>query len=132
MMEVHYYDPYDFTLNEGSSVTQWGETADDSKTAGWGDESYADDQFNKMKTNFVDNGIAVIVGEYGALYRNPESEPYREYYNEYITKSIVDHGLVPFYWDNGYTGNRGFGIFNRTTGEQVYPNIINAIVNALK
>ncbi len=132
MMEVHYYDPYDFALNTNSNVTQWGENADASKTAGWGDESYADDQFNKMKTNFVDQGVAVILGEYGAIYRSGESEPYREYYNEYITKSIINHSIVPFYWDNGGTGNHGFGIFNRATGDQVYPNIIKAIVSAVE
>ncbi|MFC2138725.1 cellulase family glycosylhydrolase [Bacteroidota bacterium] len=132
MMEVHYYDPYDFALNENSNVTQWGENADASETAGWGNEDHADEQFNKMKTKFIDNGVAVILGEYGAIYRSEESEPYREYFNEYITKSIIDHGLVPFYWDNGYTGNRGFGIFNRETGEQVYPNIINAIASAVE
>ena len=47
-----------------------------------------------------------------------------EYYHEYITKSAVEHGLVPVYWDNGYTETRGFGLFNRSTGEQVFPNII--------
>jgi hypothetical protein len=38
--------------------------------------------------------------------------------------------LVPFYWDNGYTGNHGFGLFNRSTGAQGYPDIIKAIMVA--
>ena len=29
MMEVHYYDPFDFTLNEKSKVWQWGSIAKD-------------------------------------------------------------------------------------------------------
>ena len=131
MMEVHYYDPYNFTLNENSNITQWGANAEESKTAGWGNENYADNQFDKMKTHFIDKGVAVILGEYGAIYRSEESEPYRKYFNEYITKSMMQNGLVPFYWDNGYTGNYGFGLFNRSTGEQVYPDIVNAIVSAV-
>lgn len=43
---------------------------------------------------------------------------------EYITKSAIDHGLIPFYWDSGYTGDKGSGIFNRSTGAQAYPDII--------
>ncbi|MBN1117388.1 MAG: cellulase family glycosylhydrolase [Bacteroidales bacterium] len=132
-MEVHYYDPYNFTLNEKSNVTQWGEDAEDpSKTDDWGNESYADGQFQKMKTKFIDKGIAVIVGEYGAIYRNDKDghEAYRVTYNEYITQSIVNHGLIPFYWDNGYTGLNGFGLFNRSTGEQAFPELIRAITKA--
>ncbi|MBN1952659.1 MAG: cellulase family glycosylhydrolase [Bacteroidales bacterium] len=133
MMEVHYYDPYNFALNENSGITQWGEIATDpSKTDSWGNEDYADGQFQKMKTNFIDKGIAVIVGEYGAISRLDVEghETFRVYFNEYITQSMVDHECVPFYWDNGYPTNHAFGLFNRTTGAQVYPELINAIVKA--
>ena len=44
---------------------------------------------------------------------------------------MVDHECVPFYWDNGYAGNHGFAVFNRNTGEQVYPELIEAMVSAL-
>jgi endoglucanase len=133
MMEVHYYDPYNFTLNENSTITQWGKDATDpSLTETWANEAYADTQFQKMKSNFIDKGYAVILGEYGAISRTdvPQHAEYRRYYIEYITQSLVGHGLVPFYWDNGYTGNRGFGIFNRTTGEQTDPDIVKAITGA--
>jgi endoglucanase len=133
MMEVHYYDPYNFTLNENSTITQWGKDATDpSLTETWANEAYADTQFQKMKSNFIDKGYAVILGEYGAISRTdvPQHAEYRRYYIEYITQSLVGHGLVPFYWDNGYTGNRGFGIFNRTTGEQTEPDIVKAITGA--
>jgi len=133
MMEVHYYDPYDFTINESSTKWQWGEIATDpSLTAGWGNEDWADGQFQKMKTNFVDKGIPVILGEYGTISRSDYTghEVYRTYYTEYITQSIIDHGLVPFIWDNGYTGLHGMGLFNRSTGEQVYPDIVEAVTSA--
>jgi endoglucanase len=130
MMEVHYYDPYNFALNEKSKISQWGKIAKDtSKTDKWGDESYADNQFLKMKTSFTDKNIPVIIGEYGAISRKDieDFEIYREYYISYITGSIINHGHVPFYWDNGYTGNHAFGLFKRETGEKAYPGLIKAI-----
>ncbi|MEI8631953.1 hypothetical protein P4S72_07365 [Vibrio sp. PP-XX7] len=37
------------------------------KTESWANESYVDTQFQKMKSNFVDKGAGVILGEYGAI-----------------------------------------------------------------
>lgn len=133
MMEVHYYDPYNFTLNESSNITQWGAIATDpNKTETWANESYVNSQFQKMKTNFIDKGIGVILGEYGVVSRPNVSNHslYRIYWNEYITEAAKNKGLVPVYWDNGYSGNFGFALFNRTTGAQLEPSLINAIINA--
>jgi endoglucanase len=136
MVEVHYYDPYNFTLNENTTITQWGKNATDPvKTETWANEVYADAQFQKMKTKFIDKGYAVILGEYAAMARlnlgntvaNGEYAGYRKYYMEYITRSAVGHGLIPFYWDSGYTGDKGSGIFDRSTGVAVYPDIVKAI-----
>jgi endoglucanase len=138
MVEVHYYDPYNFTINSGSTITQWGKNATNpAKTETWANESYVDAQFQKMKTKFIDLGYAVILGEYGAMARlnlgspelNAEHAGYRRYYMEYITRSLERHGLVPFYWDNGYTGDNSFGLFNRSTGAKVYPDIVKAIID---
>jgi endoglucanase len=140
MVEVHYYDPYNFALNSGSTITQWGSYSTvPGSTETWANESYADGQFQKMKTKFIDNGYAVIVGEYGVIARlnlgstalNAEFARYRRYYMEYITRSIDRHGLVPFYWDNGYTGNNNMGLFNRENGARAYPDILNDIVDTL-
>jgi hypothetical protein len=74
-----------------------------------------------MKTNFIDKGYAVILGEYGAMSRlnlgarrSTRTCQYRRYYINYITYALVQYGLVPFYWDNGYTGDHGMGIFTRS------------------
>jgi endoglucanase len=139
MVEVHYYDPYNFTLNTGSGyTTQWGNNAT-IKTDTWANESYADNQFLKMDTTFINHGYAVILGEYGVVARlnlgsdslNAVCAGYRLYYMQYITHSMFTHGLVPLYWDNGYTGNNGMGIFNRSTGAQAYRDIIRAIIGAV-
>ncbi|SFA99166.1 cellulase family glycosylhydrolase [Algoriphagus aquimarinus] len=132
MVEVHYYDPYEFSLKEDEVITQWGEHATDpSKTASWGGESYADGQFQQVKTKFVDNGIPVLLGEYAATDKKAEdNDTYRKYYLKHLSKSAKEHGLVPFYWDNGFGGDYGSALFNRSSGVQLYPDLIEAIISA--
>lgn len=128
MMEVHYYDPYDFTLNENSDVYEWGEDAENSQE--WANEAYVDEQFNRMKTNFIEKGIGVILGEYGAMARLDveDHSAYRKAYVEYVTDAALEYGLVPFYWDNGFTGDHGFALFDRDNGAVEFPEILEAIV----
>jgi endoglucanase len=140
MVEVHYYDPYNFTLNtDNDNIIQWGKYATNpARTETWANESYADNQFMKMRLHFIDKGYAVILGEYGATSRlnlgseelNAEHAWYRKYYTGYITASIISRGLAPFYWDNGYTGNHASGLFTRSTGALAYPDILEAIMTA--
>jgi len=135
MMEVHYYDPYNFTLDTDSRIWQWGSIATDaSATETWADEPWTDAQFEKMKTAFIDKGVPVLLGEYAASLRTEydAAGTYRRYWNGYITKSAYQHGLVPVYWDNGYTTNHQSGLFDRATGAQAFPDVIAAIVNAAK
>ena len=131
MMEVHDYDPYNFTLNEKSPIWQWGAIATDPKaTETWANEAYIDAQFQKMKTTFIDKGVGVILGEYSAMMKAeyPGQERYRAYWDLYVTKSAYQHGLVPFYWDSGATGNHAAGLFNRKTTAQPYPDLVDGIV----
>lgn len=135
LLEVHYYDPYNFALNTESQITQWGSLATDSNaTETWADEAWLDSQFERMKTNFVDRGIGVIVGEFGVISRPSVTghEAHRVYYNQYLAESAIAHSLVPVYWDNGYSGEHGMALFDRSNGEQLYPDIVSAIVNAAK
>jgi endoglucanase len=91
-----------------------------------------------MKSKFIDKGIPVFLGEYGAVIRTnlktglQEHIDARNYYLKYVTQSAIDKGLVPCYWDNGHTGNNGFGLFNRSTGAQAYPDAIKAIKSITK
>jgi endoglucanase len=135
MMEVHYYDPYNFTLNESSNIWQWGAGATNAaNTETWANEAFVDAQMQKMKSRFVDNGVPVILGEFGAISRTdiPGAESFRVTWDQYITKAAYSRGMVPIYWDNGPTSNHTMGVFNRSTGQQVYPTVISTIVNAAK
>jgi endoglucanase len=137
MVEVHYYDPYNFTINTGSgSTNQWGNNAA-IKTDTWANEVYADGQFKSMKTKFIDKGYGVLLGEYGVVARlnlgsaelNASQAAYRRYYTQYITRSMERYGVVPFWWDAGSTTNNGMGLFNRSTGAQAYPEIVRSIID---
>lgn len=135
MVEVHYYDPYNFTLNEQSNIWQWGANATNpSATETWANEPYVDAQFQKMKSLFIDEGVPVILGEFGVISRTniPDAEQYRTYWNQYVTRAAYSRGVVPVYWDNGVSANHGMGLFDRATGAQVYPQLVNTIVNASK
>jgi len=131
MVEVHFYDPYDFTLNEKSRIWQWGAIATDpAATESWADQAYVDAQFAKMKTRFVDRGVAVILGEYGAILRTEIEghERYRVYWDTYITRSACRHAMVPVYWDNGFISNHATGLFDRKTGAEAFPYLVDGIV----
>ena len=137
MVEVHYYDPYNFTLNDANdTIWQWGNIATSgANTETWANESYVDAQMNKMKSRFIDTlGMGVLMGEYGAISRTSvdSAQKYRSYWDQYITRAAYTRGIVPVYWDNGYTGNHTMGLFNRSTGTQAHAGVISTIVNAAK
>ena len=116
LVAVHYYDPYNYTLN--ATVSEWGHTGSD--TDGWGDEDYLVGQMAKMKTNFIDKGIPAYIGEMGCVRRGTTSgEAFRQYYLEYLCKACRDYNMAPFYWDNGYsgTGTEASALINHSTGE---------------
>jgi endoglucanase len=137
MAEVHFYDPWDFCGDATSDKFLWGaEFSSSPNVSNWAQEAWVYEAFGMMKTKFVDNGIPVILGEYGAILRadlqGPAQQNHieaRNHYLNYVTQAAKDNGLVPFYWDNGYTGNNAFGLFNRANGEKVHNDAITAITS---
>ncbi|HLO97751.1 MAG TPA: cellulase family glycosylhydrolase, partial [Fimbriimonas sp.] len=131
MMEVHFYSPYNFTLNEKSDIWQWGAKATDKKaTDTWGNEDHVDAQFKKMKVNFIAKGVPVLLGEYGTGRKPkfPGMDKYRALWTEYVTKSAIKHGMVPMYWDTGTAD----GVINRSTGAKQNTNLLNALMKGAK
>jgi len=144
MVEIHYYTPWNFCGLEkdeswGDMFYFWGEgfhsETNTSRNADWGEEDDLKSYFQKMKTKFVDNGIPVILGEYGAIKRLSLTESdlelhiaSREYYYEYVTDAAFHYGMIPVYWDNGYYGNNGFALFDRNDGSVVDRGALDALV----
>lgn len=104
MMEVHFYDPYNYALDESNPTMYWGEPYAAFGIDNWGQEDHVDTSFASIKSSFVDKGIPVIIGEFGANRHSMTDENIinsRAYYLEYVVRSAKNNGLVPFYWDNG-------------------------------
>jgi len=123
--EIHYYSPWNFCgLNEDASWGKmfyfWGEPnhvegAGD-RNASWGEEDFVLTQMAKMKRKFVDQGIPVILGEYGVITRDlskyeeswqQKHDESRAYFYKTVTREAKNNGLIPFCWDNS--------IFNRNS-----------------
>lgn len=127
ILSVHFYDPYLFTL-QGKTHT-WGNASPGKDD--WGQENYVVEQFDKLKTTFVDQGVPVLLGEYGATYQADFAD-YQRYYVEYVTKAATDRGILPVYWDNGGrgSGSDNFGLIDRQSGEVLHPELLKAMLRA--
>jgi endoglucanase len=110
---IHFYDPYDFSGSATQNV--WGNRA---HMLGWANESHVRSTFNSVRDRFINNGIPVILGEYGAVHQGGNAFRFRKYYMEYVTKYAYDCGIISFYWDNGGfgEGSEKFGLLYREDG----------------
>lgn len=138
MIEIHYYTPYQFCIM--SSDASWGKvfyywgkdfhsTTDVTRNSTWGEETELDRLFGLMKTKFVDKGIPVIIGEFGAYKRklSPPSDQALHnksvvYFNKYVVKSAVSKGIIPYYWDTPG------GLFDRSSGKVNDEDLLNAMM----
>lgn len=131
MISVHYYSPWEFCGQEDNVVTQWGNNANSSKIATWGDEAYLTAQFKSMYDKFGSQGYPTVIGEYGSIDKSAgdsANPTYRAYFAKRVCETAKQYGCVPVIWDNGYNGNYGFGLFDRSTGAITQAGIINAIM----
>lgn len=104
MVSVHFYDPYNFTLNTGAGSTTKC-TPEELAAIGT--------QFAKLNTKFVKEGVPVVVGEFSAA--NKGNIPEITEYISTVVKEAQDNGLAYAYWDNGSTGENGTALWNRHT-----------------
>ena len=145
MVEVHFYDPYQFTdLGEdkdwGKYYLYWGKNnkggdADRTADAKY-NEDYVEAQMKKMKTNFFDKGYPVLIGEFGANQRMAigkdavHDASVKDYYKAVVT-SAINNGCVPVAWDTN-AGLPSMTIFNRASTTVSNANILESIQEAVK
>lgn len=137
MAEVHFYDPYIFTLMDKDA--DWGKVAlywkghapadDQGRTVNtiWYDNKNVDayqhitNLVMKMKKKFVDKGYPVVIGEYGAnrkdasLYGGNQKlhdESMMAWYS-YVTAEMLKAGLIPYVWDINVQPLPHMTLFNR-------------------
>ncbi len=97
-VSVHYYTPATFCIltedaDWGKAQTEWGSDADVAEL-----NKYMD----MLKTEFVDKGIPVIIGEYGVGVENKT----RENINRFVTavcEAVYTRDMCPVLWST--TGN---------------------------
>lgn len=134
MISVHYYDPFNFTIDENKTAkTQWGKYAVKNYD-NWGQEDYVDSQMALLNEKFVSQGYPVVIGEFGAQDKTEKFADYNEfrrYWAEYLIKAAKKNGVVCVYWDNGYNGNKGFGIINRFDYTITQPDLIVGMMRAI-
>ena len=134
MISVHYYDPFNFTIDENKTAkTQWGKYAVKNYD-NWGQEDYVDSQMALLNEKFVSQGYPVVIGEFGAQDKTEKFADYNEfrrYWAEYLIKAAKKNGVVCVYWDNGYNGNKGFGIIDRNSLEITQPDLIAGMMRAI-
>lgn len=145
MVEVHFYDPYQFTdLSEdkdwGKYYLYWGKNnkggdADRTADAKY-NEDYVEAQMEKMKTHFFDKGYPVLIGEFGANQRLAigkdalHDASVKDYYKAVVT-SAINNGCVPVAWDTN-SGLPCMTIFNRANTTVSNSNILESIQEAVK
>ncbi len=136
MVEIHYYTPWNFCgltsdASWGKMFYFWGKdyhsTTNPGRNATWGEESTVESYFQLMKAKFVDKGIPMILGEYGAIKRTSLTGDdltlhiaSREYWFQYVTNAALRYRMIPYCWDNG--------IFNRNNGAVVDQGTLDAIM----
>lgn len=126
MVEVHFYSPWQFCgLEEdaswGSMWYFWG-SANHVSGGSWStrnasssnEENFVKTQFQKMKTQFADKGIPVILGEYGCQWRNVNNSSAQKkhdasvkLFHKTVNQQAIENGLIPFVWDINVQNQNG-------------------------
>lgn len=118
IVSVHAYSPYNFALNKNG-------------TDKWNNDTYDIDKLmSDLKSLYIDKGIPVIIGEFGAM--NKENEDERATWATYYLNAAKEIRVPCVWWDNGAFSGDGelFGLFDRYTGEVKYPVLLEAMMQA--
>lgn len=122
ILEFHNYT-WNYSTETSDACYFWGK--DYSSYSPWykDGENNMDAVFGKVKTTFLDKGVAVIMGEFGCVQHNKSSDETkcdesRAYYLKYVVSKAKSYGIPGFYWDNNcFTSKDGenFGLLDRKT-----------------
>jgi len=122
MVSVHYYTPSTFTILEEDA--DWGKVQPT-----WGTEreiEYLLNDFKKIKTRFVDNGIPIVIGEYGTVTKNKDIESVHKFLRT-VAKTSLNSGMCPFLWDNGEHFNRKTLVFRDEAIGDIYKELSSSL-----
>ncbi len=123
IISVHSYSPYDFCLSSNQQEFDLNNPTD---------TGAIDAVFTAIKSEFLDHGIPVVIGETGTT--GKANEQARVNWVTYMATKAAEYGTPIVLWDNGSpgTGGENHCYFNRSTGELISVDFVNAMMQALK
>ena len=141
MVEVHYYDPGQFCGTYDASGDKayyyWGaDNHGPDHNPTYGEETYLNSQFAKLKTTYTSKGYPVIIGEYAALQRTitagdqTKHDASVKHYYKYLNAQAIRNGIVPFAWDTNDTSGLGKESGSTTIIDRAKVSVIGS--NAMK
>ena len=118
VISLHTYYPTNFGLS--TTPYAWGSASD----------------YTSMKNSIAQQirvwlpTQVVFIGEWGSM--NAQAASNRVAHAKAYAQDTTTGGLVPIWWDNGGSGTQSFGLFNRSTGAVIQPDVVNAIMAGVK
>ena len=135
-VEFHFYQPWSYAgyPNTGDRYDYWGDAYKDAGKIPAENEKTMTDFFDKAVTTWSNQGLGIVIGEWGVTNRNT-SNPDKvhenmSYYCNFLTKEAHERGFSTFVWDNNKFnyGPENYGIFDRRNSMTVNaPWILNGI-----
>ena len=122
IISTHSYSPYSFCLSADQQTFDLNNSSD---------TGAIDTVFQSIKTEFLDHGIPVVIGETSATGKTNNQA--RVNWATYMATKAAEHGVPIVLWDNGAPGTGGSEnhcYINRRTGEMADPDFINAMMKA--
>ena len=118
IVSIHAYTPYDFALNTDG-------------TSNFTDYYSVDSLFQTLNSKFISKGIPVVIGEFGAVNKNNDSQ--RQTWAGYYISKASQYGIPCVWWDNGLVSGSGelFGLLNRSNCQMYYQGIVDSMMNSL-
>lgn len=118
ILSVHAYSPYNFAMEMPGDV----DFTDSHKAE-------LTKLFDRLKTNYISNGIGVVIGETGAT--NKKNDEARIEWAGYFFGEAYKRGMPSVLWDNGQdtgstTEGEKYGYYNRTKQNWYSPDFIEA------
>ena len=124
VISVHGYAPYDFCLSD--TMKDFDPEKSECTSA-------INQMFAEIKSQFLDQGIPVVLGETSAT--NKDNTEARERWALYMGRISAEYGVPCVIWDNGYNGNSGgecHAYINRTTLAWNFPTVVNAFLEGIE
>lgn len=125
IVSVHAYTPYNFALQAQAESGSISKFSVDNQNNVKDINQFIDQLYNR----FINNGIPVVIGEFGARDKNDNTQDRIDFATYYIAYARAN-GMTCFWWDNNsFSGNgENFGLLDRKTVSWKYKGIVDGLM----